>query len=166
MTTNAQDHAQPQDLEYAGFGPRLLALILDGILISLISAPILALLYGSVMPDPAEVPETFSEAAFYVRGQGEFFINWIFPGIFTIALWHWICATPAKLVLRMAVVDAKTGRRASLFQYTIRYLAYFVSALPLLLGYFAVLWDDRNQAWHDKIAGTVVIVNEGRKADL
>ena len=166
MTINFSDSSHPVALEYAGFGPRLLAMILDGILITLLSAPILVSLYGSASPDPSELPEAFSEAALYVRGPGEFFFKWIFPGIFTIALWHWICATPAKLVLRMAVVDAKTGRRASLFQYTIRYLAYFISALPLLLGYFAVLWDDRNQAWHDKIAGTVVIVNEGKKADL
>ncbi len=39
----------------------------------------------------------------------------------------------------------------------VRYLAYFVSLVPLGLGYLWVALDKRKQGWHDKIAGTVVI---------
>ena len=168
MATNTPNDAPPEQFEYVGFGPRLLALILDSLLVTAITSPLLVLLYGSVNPDLSEIPEslTLQEQLTYSRGIGEVLIDWAFPTGYVIGLWAWICATPGKLVLRMAVVDAKTGQRASLLQYIIRYFAYFVSALPLFLGFFAVLWSDRKQGWHDKIAGTVVIVNEDRKTDF
>ncbi|MFC3854060.1 RDD family protein [Salinispirillum marinum] len=38
-----------------------------------------------------------------------------------------------------------------------QYVRYFVSTIPLLLGFFWMLWDAKNQTWHDKLAGTVVV---------
>ncbi len=38
-----------------------------------------------------------------------------------------------------------------------RYFARILSALPLLLGYFWMLWDKESQTWHDKLVGTVVV---------
>jgi uncharacterized RDD family membrane protein YckC len=38
-----------------------------------------------------------------------------------------------------------------------RELAMVASALPLLLGFAWAAWDARGQAWHDRIAGTVVV---------
>ena len=41
---------------------------------------------------------------------------------------------------------------------SIRFLiGYPVSLLPLGLGFYWALVDKNNQAWHDKIAGTLVI---------
>ncbi len=37
------------------------------------------------------------------------------------------------------------------------YLAHIVSQFLCYLGYLWMLWDKRNQTWHDKIAGTVVV---------
>ena len=38
-----------------------------------------------------------------------------------------------------------------------RYLGYYVSILPMMLGIIGVGFDARKQGWHDKLAGTVVI---------
>jgi uncharacterized RDD family membrane protein YckC len=38
-----------------------------------------------------------------------------------------------------------------------RYFARILSALPLFLGYFWMLWDGESQTWHDKLVGTVVV---------
>src|SRR5579864_937493 len=38
-----------------------------------------------------------------------------------------------------------------------RYFARILSALPLFLGYFWMLWDSESQTWHDKLVGTVVV---------
>ena len=38
-----------------------------------------------------------------------------------------------------------------------RYFAYFVSTIPLGLGCFWVAWDERKQAWHDKLAHTLCV---------
>jgi uncharacterized RDD family membrane protein YckC len=41
----------------------------------------------------------------------------------------------------------------------VRALAMVLSALPLGLGFAAAVRDPRGQAWHDRIAGTVVVTN-------
>jgi uncharacterized RDD family membrane protein YckC len=38
-----------------------------------------------------------------------------------------------------------------------RYFARILSALPLFLGYFWMIWDGEKQTWHDKLVGTVVV---------
>jgi uncharacterized RDD family membrane protein YckC len=39
----------------------------------------------------------------------------------------------------------------------VRYLGYYVSAIPLLLGFVWVAFDERKQGLHDKLAGTFVV---------
>jgi uncharacterized RDD family membrane protein YckC len=51
----------------------------------------------------------------------------------------------------------KTVNKPTVKQSVIRYLAYYVSLIPLGLGFFWIAWDDKKQGWHDKIAGTIVI---------
>lgn len=55
------------------------------------------------------------------------------------------------------VVDANTGLNISTSQALLRYISYFISALPLGLGFIWILIDEQNRAWHDLIAGTVVV---------
>lgn len=49
------------------------------------------------------------------------------------------------------------GTPISFWRASLRYLAFYLAALPLGLGLFWVLWDDKRQGWHDKIAKTCVI---------
>ena len=37
-------------------------------------------------------------------------------------------------------------------------VGYILSSLPLLLGFVWVIWDAKHQGWHDKIAGTTVVL--------
>jgi len=67
------------------------------------------------------------------------------------------------MVLRLKLVDAKTGNRLSIGQAVGRYFAYILAAIPLLLGYIWVGIDKRKQGWHDKLAGTVVIRDTRRE---
>jgi len=54
-------------------------------------------------------------------------------------------------------VDAQTGATPDFWQALTRYVGFFVSVTPLLLGFVWVAFDARKQAWHDKMARTVVI---------
>jgi uncharacterized RDD family membrane protein YckC len=74
-----------------------------------------------------------------------------------LAFWSRAGATPGKMLLRMKIIDAETGRDATFGMLALRYLGYFVSMLPLYLGVLWVGWDKRKQGFHDKIAGTVVV---------
>ena len=71
--------------------------------------------------------------------------------------WMYRQATPGKMVIRARIVDARNGGQPDTRQLVIRYLGYYVSTLPLLLGFVWVAFDPRKQGWHDKLAHTVVV---------
>ena len=81
-------------------------------------------------------------------------------GAVLIVFWRYCGATPGKLALGMRIVDARTGQPPTTARLLVRFLAYFLSALPLYLGFLWVAIDRRKQGWHDKIAGTIVINSE------
>ena len=61
------------------------------------------------------------------------------------------------MLLKLTVIDAKTGGKPSTAQFIGRYLGYYLAGIPLLLGIFWVGFDKRKQGWHDKLAGTLVV---------
>jgi uncharacterized RDD family membrane protein YckC len=67
--------------------------------------------------------------------------------------------TPGDIALSIKVVDLRdgTGRPIGYGRAFIRWLGSILSAIPLFLGYFWMLWDREKQTWHDKIAGSVVV---------
>jgi uncharacterized RDD family membrane protein YckC len=79
--------------------------------------------------------------------------------IITVAFWVKLCGTPGKLLMSCQVVDADSTQPLTLRQAVLRYLGYYVSALPLGLGFLWIAWDKRKQGFHDKIANTVVLYN-------
>ena len=85
--------------------------------------------------------------------------------IVTVILWVNFMGTPGKLLLDCQVVDATTGKPITYLQAIIRSLGYYVSALPLLLGFFWIMWDKRKQGFHDKLANTVVLQNAHLQKD-
>ncbi len=136
------------DVVYAGFWFRALATIVDTIIIAIVTVPLTLAILG---------PEILVNTSF-ISGPSDFLINWVAPSIYVIAFWAAKGATPGKMALNMKIVDAKSGEALSIGQSILRYLAYFVSMIPFFLGYIWVAFDSRKQGWHDKIAGTVVVM--------
>jgi len=136
-----------QQLEYAGFWTRTGAALIDGILILLITVPLLISIYGW----------EYLETEDLVLGPADFLISWVMPAFATVLFWLYKSATPGKMAVTAQVVDAQTGESISVGQAMLRYLGYFIAMLPLGLGIFWVAFDSRKQGWHDKIAGTVVV---------
>lgn len=136
-----------EDIEYAGFWIRVWAAIIDSILILLITVPILLTIYGV----------QYLESENFIKGPLDFLISWVLPAIAVITFWVYKSATPGKMAISAKIVDAQTGVKPSTGQFVGRYLAYFISGLPLGLGVIWVAFDKRKQAWHDKLAGTVVV---------
>ena len=135
------------EVEYAGFWVRVGAAIIDSLLIVVISYPILISIYGW---------EYFGSKKI-VAGPADFLITWILPAVAVIWFWSQKQATPGKSALSLRVLDADTGKSLSVGQSIGRYLAYFVSIIPLGLGLIWVGFDGRKQGWHDKLARTVVV---------
>jgi len=136
--------------EYVGFWPRVGAAIIDTILALIIIGPILTWIYGK------EYWLTEREV-FELAGPADLLINWVFPAVAVILFWIYRQATPGKMAIRARIVDARTGGKPSTGQLIGRYLGYYVSILPLMLGIIWVGIDKRKQGFHDKLAGTLVV---------
>lgn len=65
-------------------------------------------------------------------------------------------ATIGKRAMNLKVTDME-GRRISFGRATGRHFSKWISAIILLIGYLMMLWDDKKQTLHDKIAGTLVV---------
>ena len=134
--------------DYAGFWQRAAAFAIDALIVTVILVPLMVLGFGirRVSLDPAEH-------------------SWDFLAVLGIAVaiigfWRYCGATPGKIALGVRVVDAATGQQPSLPRLVLRFVAYFVSAFPLYLGFLWIAFDRRKQGWHDKIARTIVINSE------
>ena len=66
--------------------------------------------------------------------------------------------TAGKRLLGIQVVEKLSGNSPGLWRMIIREsVGKYASALVFGLGFFWAIWDKDGQAWHDKIAGTVVV---------
>jgi uncharacterized RDD family membrane protein YckC len=138
---------EPQ-LEYVGFWPRVGATLIDTVLLLVICAPLVTYIYGS---------EYWLGAGGFIAGPADFLINWVAPAVAVVLFWIYRQATPGKMAINARIVDEKTGGKPSTGQLVGRYLGYYVSILPLMLGIIWVGIDPRKQGFHDKLAGTLVI---------
>jgi uncharacterized RDD family membrane protein YckC len=55
------------------------------------------------------------------------------------------------------VLDAGTGRALPYVRAFARALVSNLSAIPLFLGYFWMLWEPRRRTWHDIVADSLVV---------
>ena len=77
--------------------------------------------------------------------------------------WTRYPGTPGKMALQLHVLDTNTGQAIKPPTAIGRYLGYYVSVLPLMLGFIRVGIDKRKQGFPDKLAATVVIRELTRK---
>ena len=137
--------------EYAGFRLRVGAALIDTILVSFLTIPLVRMIYGS----------DDGMGALMFRGPADLLISFVLPAVAVIAFWVARGATPGKMAISAQVVDARTGGKPGTGQAIGRYLGYYVSTIPLGLGLIWVAFDPKKQGWHDKLAGTVVIRRKG-----
>ena len=133
--------------EYVGFWARVLAALIDSILIAIATAPLLYTIYGAGYWNSGDL----------IQGGWDFLLSWLFPIAAVILFWTYKSATPGKMAISAVIVDARTGGRPSIGQWIGRYFAYIIAFVPLGLGVLWVAFDRRKQGWHDKLAKTVVV---------
>ena len=138
---------------YLNLPRRLAAVLLDLLLLSFISS-----LAGWLIL--LEYPNTEAIIHFFSM----FLLLLAVPGV--AALWWLFQGTPGKLLLGCRIVDARDGGRPRLWQVLVRLLGYGLSALPLGLGFLWMIWDKRHQAWHDKLARTLVVEDDESRLSM
>ena len=142
-------------IEYAGFWRRLFAFCLDMLMVSSISSALGLVLFG-----PDYLLHLQHGSSLFASDWRILLLEQGLPVIWTLGFWMLWMATPGKLLVDCQIVDADSHQRAKTRQLIIRYLAYILSALPLGLGFLWILFDRRKQGWHDKLAHTVVMMQD------
>lgn len=142
---------RPRPQLTAGLSARALALLLDGLLLLALGAPLLWL----------------GQREFVARlddlRPAALLVNWGLPALWFIGFWAWQGATPGKLVAGIRVIDARSGGRPRPAQAALRWLGYLLGALSGGLGFaWALLDPDERRGWHDRLAGTRVVKRQRR----
>jgi uncharacterized RDD family membrane protein YckC/uncharacterized Zn-finger protein len=137
---------------YAGFWIRAAALVIDSIIVwimQIVLAIVLEATAGLLSPDMA----AGSLASVLMLALFSSAVSIAYYVVFTGSCGQ----TPGKMLMRLKVVrsdgSAMTYGRAALREI----LGKFVSGITLGVGYLMVVFDDRKQGLHDKIADTCVI---------
>ncbi len=130
-------------VEYAGFWLRFVAYIIDGIIMSLISIPILALVLFP-LPEDLSIMAPFAASIL---------IQWLyFAGLESSSRQ----ATLGKGAVGIIVTDLD-GERISLGKATVRYFSKILSSMVFCIGYLMIGFTEKKQGLHDMIAGCLVI---------
>lgn len=128
------------NLQLAGLGSRILAILVDGICLSIIAS-----IFGFNS-------FTYVGGALAYNGQGMFILYLAY----VIGFWIWKAATPGKMLLGIKIVEAN-GQNITPVKAVLRYVGYLVSGAIFGLGFLWAFFDGKKQGWHDKIAGTYVV---------
>ena len=142
------------NLEYVGFWKRLLAAVIDIMILTVVLTPIMIGIYGLSHFDPQRLTSGQFEG-----GKWGWLID-LGIAVTAILFWRFRGATPGKMAISARIVDAKTGGRPSTVRLVVRYVAYLVSTLPFCLGFLWIAFDRKKRGWHDLIAGTVVVYDK------
>ena len=145
--SNLTTRSSLDDREYAGFWVRCLASLIDAVLSLMIVTPILYLVYG----------KDYFLSDSMLQGPIDFAINYLLVPLIVVLFWVYQRVTPGKMLLGLEVVKADSDINLSFLNAVGRYLAYYLSAIVLFLGFITIAFDKRKQGWHDKLAGTVIV---------
>ncbi len=153
---------------YAGFGIRLVARLLDGLIVGLPLAVIFGVLFivggtlastsgGSSSGDQSTNSQNVAAAVV----SGLFILFYLASIAVSIGYWVYFWGTSGSTygmrVLKLRVVDATTGAPIGIPRAFVRWLMTLVNTWACYIGWIWVAFDPRKQGWHDKVANSVVL---------
>ena len=144
---NAQAAGQAQ-VAYGGFWIRLVAYIIDAIVLSVVVGVIAAVIGVNIF-NPENPEAAFDPTLNLVSVV----ISWLY---FALMESSERGATLGKMAVGLRVVS-NSGQRLSFLNATGRYFAKLLSALILCIGFLMIAFTDRKRGLHDMIAGTLVV---------
>ncbi len=147
-----------QSVEYAGFWRRFAAVLIDTLVLLIIITPLLYFFSeGSYLIGFDPEGDFVAQVMVLPVDWNYLLINDLLPMVLVIFFWVRFRGTPGKQLLGCEVVDAKTLGNLSVGQSILRYIGYFLSTLPLCLGFLWVAVDKKKRGFHDLLAHTLVI---------
>lgn len=148
---------------YGGFWIRLLAHLLDHVILSAVAAPLFFIMAMPTIlrvmheaernqePSPEMIMAILSSVFLYVAIA--FAGQWLYEAWLTSSSWQ---GTIGKRVLRLKVVD-EAGNRISFGRATGRFFAKILSSMFFCIGFLMIAFTERKCGLHDMLAGTAVV---------
>lgn len=146
---DAAPSPSPSEPELGSRGLRLIAYILDSLLISFIVGAVLIVLvfFGAFLGDTLQS------------------LIWVIGAVLAIVIsigyfpyfWARDGQTLAMMPLGLRVVDEKTGETITTGRAVLRLIGLWISIAIFYLGVIWILFEGRRRGWHDLIAGTIVV---------
>ncbi|MDO8392574.1 MAG: RDD family protein [Actinomycetota bacterium] len=148
--------------QYAGFGSRLGAYILDALIAGLFSIPAVAVLLAG--PSHIDTCTINDELQLCDVPDNSTIAIAVALGVAALAVYLTLyCRMVGKgqswghRAVSIRVADATTGQPIGTGRAVGRYFGRVLSAIPCYLGFLWSLWDERKQTWHDKLTNSVVL---------
>ena len=138
--------AGPDHVAYGGFWIRVVAYIIDGILLTIVYGIVARLLGIDVFESDWRHYDPLGNLISLV-------IGWLY---FALLESSERGATVGKMAMGLRVVTSD-GQRLSFMNATGRYFAKILSAIILFIGFIMVAFTDKKRGLHDILAGTLVI---------
>ena len=137
-------------MQYGGFWVRVVAYIIDIVLLGL-AGGLISVVFGGAgdLSDPASGPSLLLNLISLVLGVA------YFAGLES-SQWQ---ATVGKKAMGLVVTDTN-GNRISFLRALGRYFSKILSGFILGIGYIMVAFTERKQGLHDMIASTLVVKGE------
>lgn len=185
------EKVDPNATRYAGLNIRMLANLVDMLILMLLTAPLM--LFRPAQVDlPQNTPQEVVQAM-QMHNSGQitddqftqmmlqsgYLQNDIIPkilfyssmNILVLAVLYIVCwkiwaSTPGKIVFGLKIVDEKTLKDPSTAQCFLRFLGYIVAMIPLFIGFLMIPFNKKKKGLHDMMAGTVVIYSRPYNATL
>ena len=138
----------PQPAQTAGFGVRVLAYLVDGIILSI---------FGGAFPYLV-IPNENSVAVgrqVTTTASGSVLVSLIYFVIFWSSLGGG--RTLGMRLLKLRVVREDTMAPPGVIDAFVRWIGLWISFVLCFVGVIWVAFDSRHQGWHDKLAKTLVL---------
>jgi len=143
---------------YGGFWVRFVAVLIDGIILTVIGSIVQFAFFGSMSNinpvRPGMSPEDALAAMTGLIGVS-FVVNTIIGATYETVFIAQLAATPGKMALGLKVLRPD-GSRVGLGRALARHFAKWLSLMILLLGYIIAAFDSQKRALHDMICDTRV----------
>ena len=158
--------------EYASWGARLGAYLIDGLIVGAMGIPALIAIFAG--PTTTELCSVSTDGSINFNGVDNAICEvpsggtWAIFGLLVVTAFVGGLVYRAKTdgvtgqtigrkAVGIKVVDINTGQPTGAGRAIARQFAYAISAIPCYIGFLFPLWDKQKQALHDKVLSTVVI---------
>jgi uncharacterized RDD family membrane protein YckC len=151
--------------KFAGFWRRFVAYLIDNTIICIVFFVLfmIAMIAFFIGAAAGEESAWITNLADPTKISSLMIFIWLFLFIITIGYFTYFHGTtgrtPGKMLLGLQVVN-EDGTPVTFGIAFLRSVGYLVSGAIFYLGFIWAGFDKKKQSWHDKIAGTVVIIRE------